>query len=419
MINSNGMNKQGKYANLKVLVAQLGPRMYYGVPKILHRIGMLEQLHTDFYVAKWPWHLLYSNTFSALLPKPAKILSARKTNLPPDKVTAFQAFGIQYIYRLIRSRNATDTWRINLWAGKKFNELIIKRGIGQCNCIYGFKGASLNLFEPAAKLGIKRVLEQCASPKLVEHDIVREEYYRWLGWEEPTSPEGIKAFAEIEAMEWELADLIICPSSFVNNGLERLGVPNHKRRVVPYGVDLERRILPRQKKSKPLRVLFVGQVRLLKGIPYLIDAMRQFTSREAICRVVGPIMVSAQKLAAYTPDNVSLVGSVARKDIGAQYGWADVFCLPTLCEGSATVIYEALACGLPVITTPNSGSIIPEGTEHFLVPIRSPDAIADALRRIAKRKYPLTGAAVTKNLQKTVSFDSYANRLIDALQNIR
>jgi glycosyltransferase involved in cell wall biosynthesis len=68
------------------------------------------------------------------------------------------------------------------------------------------------------------------------------------------------------------------------------------------------------------------------------------------------------------------------------YRWADVLVLPSICEGSATVIYEGLACGLPVITTPNAGSVVRDGREGFIVPIRDADAIANALEQLLRDK---------------------------------
>ena len=65
------------------------------------------------------------------------------------------------------------------------------------------------------------------------------------------------------------------------------------------------------------------------------------------------------------------------------YQWADVFVLPSICEGSATVIYEAIGYGLPVVTTPNAGSVVRDGVEGFVVPIRDVAAIIQSLDRLS------------------------------------
>lgn len=58
---------------------------------------------------------------------------------------------------------------------------------------------------------------------------------------------------------------------------------------------------------------------------------------------------------------------------------ADIFVYPSLYEGSAIAIYEALASGLPVITTPNNGSRITDGVEGFIVPIRDVEALKEKI----------------------------------------
>ncbi len=220
---------------------------------------------------------------------------------------------------------------------------------------------------------------------------------------------------------WELADLILCPSVFVRRGLEEMGVPPDKCKVVPYGVDgqsLPARLEHRDHDG-PVRILFVGQVRLLKGIPYLLDAMRQFTPSEAVCRLVGPITVARDKLEEYAPPNVSICGPVARNKVREYYEWADVFCLPTLCEGSATVIYEALMHDLPVITTPNSGSIIPEtNSHHVIVPIRNANAIAEAIRKLGRHRHDGLNDAEPSNLAARASLEAYSERLLNALLSL-
>ena len=81
--------------------------------------------------------------------------------------------------------------------------------------------------------------------------------------------------------------------------------------------------------------------------------------------------------------HLDLAGSVPRAAIASQFGWADVFLLPSLCEGSATVTYEAMAYGLPVICTPNTGSVVRNAVDGFIVPIRDAAATAARLEQLA------------------------------------
>jgi glycosyltransferase involved in cell wall biosynthesis len=75
---------------------------------------------------------------------------------------------------------------------------------------------------------------------------------------------------------------------------------------------------------------------------------------------------------------------VGHTDPRPYYQRADVFVFPSIEEGSALVTYEALAYGLPVVTTFNAGSVVEEGEEGFIVPIRDPNALAERLEVLFK-----------------------------------
>ena len=114
---------------------------------------------------------------------------------------------------------------------------------------------------------------------------------------------------------------------------------------------------------------------------------------------------------------VELVGPIPRAEILTQYAWADLFLLPSICEGSATVVYEAMAAGLPVICTPNTGSVVRNGCEGFIIPIRNSDAIADVIDRLS------TDRELLFSLQKSArrraqdySLHAYKVRLEQAME---
>jgi glycosyltransferase involved in cell wall biosynthesis len=113
---------------------------------------------------------------------------------------------------------------------------------------------------------------------------------------------------------------------------------------------------------------------------------------------------------------VQLTGAVPRNLIFSHFEWADVFFLPSVCEGSATVTYEALMSGLPVVATPNTGSIVKDGVNGFIVPARDSQAMAERLRRLHLDRRLLSemqqAAVDTMNV---ASLESYEGRLLRAL----
>ena len=106
-----------------------------------------------------------------------------------------------------------------------------------------------------------------------------------------------------------------------------------------------------------------------------------------------------------------------RLQMAEQYAWADVFLLPSISEGSASVCYEALADGLPVITTPNAGSVVRDGVDGFIVPIRNAEAIVQKLELLARDREMLAWMSANANLRSTeFTVEKYSQRMLEKLR---
>jgi glycosyltransferase involved in cell wall biosynthesis len=186
--------------------------------------------------------------------------------------------------------------------------------------------------------------------------------------------------------------------------------------VVPYGFDFPKRKseIRKRESRRPLRVLTVGTVCLRKGLPYVAETAETLRG-EMEFRVVGPCRLLPDGLAKLR-SSVELIGPVPRSEVQTHFDWADVFLFPSLCEGSATVCYEALASGLPVICTPNTGSVVRDGEDGFLVPIRDVGAIVERLQELDRdrsRLAAMSEAALAR--REFFTLDAYAARLRAAL----
>ena len=303
-----------------------------------------------------------------------------------------------------------------LKAGDTFGRKILRRGFGASDAIYGFNTASLRLFERAREQSLITILEQTICPRLVEEEIMSEERRRFPGWEANVDSKLVSRTGEREALEWELADLILCPSEFVKDGVIRCGGSANKCVVVPYGVEPSpNEFQPHPRLSGPLRVLTVGAIGLRKGLGDILHAARLLGS-EAEFRLVGSHQVSGAVISDFG-DVATFIDAVPRREIIEHYRWADVLLLPSLCEGSATVTYEAMAHGLPVVCTHNTGSVVRDGVEGFVIPIRSPNKIASKLRELIDSEsllLSMSACAYQRSLSYTL--DGYAIRLMNALR---
>jgi glycosyltransferase involved in cell wall biosynthesis len=408
-------------ADARFIVAQLGARMHYAVPRILHEAGMLGRLYTDSYVGNKPW----LERALGLVPAPlrpggaARLLGRKDDGIPPAKVTSFDAFGLQYAKAQRRAQETTELARIYADFNRRFCQHIVARR-PDADAIWAFNGAALELFRWAKERGIRCFLEQTSAPKRLARHLVAEELERWPGWQPglclPPEPNPL---AEREEEEWAHADRIIAGSPFVTDGIRQCGGPAHKCALVPYGVDT-RRFAPAarsvdQHSVRRLRVLFAGAIGLWKGVPYLLEALRQLGPDEVEARFAGKVALAPEKLASYR-GVATFLGPVPRWQMPALYRWADVFVMPSLSEGGPLVVYEALAAGVYVIATANAGSVL-SGTSAFgeIVPIRSAEAIAGALRR---RRAPEPAAQRPCGSPPRVSLEDYRDRLLHATRGL-
>ncbi len=219
-----------------------------------------------------------------------------------------------------------------------------------------------------------------------------------------------------------MSDVIVGGSRLVIDGLARCGVSEHKCRVVPYGVETWQfapAASTRQEgKNGALRVLFAGEVGLRKGAPYLLEALRELGPARVRARVAGSIAVSPRKLGPYL-EVAEFLGPVPRSQMLGLFHWADVFCLPSICEGSALVIYESLLSGVPVIATPNTGSLVRDGVDGQVVPIRDSKAIARALERYRTDRHCLNSHRLAaRDAREHLELAAYQRNLVRVVEEL-
>jgi glycosyltransferase involved in cell wall biosynthesis len=261
-------------------------------------------------------------------------------------------------------------------------------------------------------------MEQTIVPRAIEEKLLAEAQQAYPGWEPDRSVNQTAAYlAGREQEEWQQADLIVCGSEFVRDGIGLCGGPKERCVVVPYGVDSYFAPVARASSTRrPLRVLIAGQVGLRKGAGCAGEVAKALRGI-AEFRWAGPVSL-LEPAKSELARQIELLGMVPRHEIGRHYQWADVFFLPSICEGSATVTYEALASGLPVVTTPNAGSIVRPGVDGFVVPVYDVAAMIEHLRRLAEDRGLLAEFSRAAALRAAdVSLAAYQDRFIHQVAN--
>ena len=241
-------------------------------------------------------------------------------------------------------------------------------------------GMGLHALRRARALGYRTVCDRGSTHITVQNGLLADEHARFNLPYRPID----RRVMDKELAEYEAADIITVPSSFAANSFTASGVSSRRIRVVPYGtnISLFHRAAPR---DRTFRVLFVGTAGLRKGLPYFLEAVRPLSSLPDFeaCLIGGAEDNAAPFLARYRGHFRNL-GFVPRVQLPEHYSRASVLVLPSIEEGFGLVQLQAMACGLPVIATPNTGAsdLFTRHDCGFLVGLRDPDAIRERILQL-------------------------------------
>ncbi|WP_376705423.1 glycosyltransferase family 4 protein [Mesorhizobium sp. ISC25] len=211
------------------------------------------------------------------------------------------------------------------------------------------------------------------------------------------------------------ADILVCPSEFVRADLvDNFGVEPARTRIVPYAVAPSWfDIAPRPQRG---RVLFAGTADLRKGIHIFGQASQMLMKAgdHYEFRVAGE--VSPRIRARPEVGALTFLGRVPRDKVHIEFQRADVLVLPSLVEGSAGVTYEALAAGVPTVTTRAAGSVVRHGTDGLIVEEGSPLALAEAIAKIVSDRALRDRMSLSaRDHARTFSWERYRQRLVTAV----
>lgn len=282
-----------------------------------------------------------------------------------------------------------------------------------------YNGGGLNSSKKAKKNGAKVIVEAVNSHVLYQEQLLSKEYEMLgLPWEPFYAKEKARRLAE-----YDIADYILMPSNFVKRSFIEMGFPESKLLKVPYGFDkLAEHTVSLEAGSDTFTVLYVGSISVRKGLRYLIQAFEKLDHPEKKLIIVGPENTPNGIADITIPTGVEFTGVLKGNDLQAAYQSANVFCLPSIEEGLALVLGEALSYGVPIIATENTGAddIITDGNEGFIVPIRQATAIAEKLQLLADDKvlYNTMKMKATKKAQSLSGWEETGRLLVETLKSI-
>jgi len=284
--------------------------------------------------------------------------------------------------------------------------------------LVGLSGHNFHAGRRMQALGGRWICDRGSSHASHQAGILAAEYRR-VGLEVPQ-----RLFAHVwrELREYAACDLITVPTHFARNTFLAQGVAAERIAVVPYGVDLSRFHPVDEPPRDELRLLFVGGVGVRKGVHDLLTAFAQLPVAPRGLDIAGPIEAGFDRvLARHDLSHVTLHGPLPQTALKSLYSRAHFLVLPSVEEGLAMVQGQALACGCPVVSTPNAGAadLFEDGAEGCIVPIHRPDLIAD---RIAAAWYDGTCWEMRRRALQRVralgGWDDYGRRFVELVTRL-
>lgn len=307
--------------------------------------------------------------------------------IPRSKIRTFPWVQTPYMGR---GKLALDRWlwlnRLWAWLAHDTLDRYVAAQLTEPGILIALSGSGLHSGRRMQQLGGYHICDRGSVHISLQNQLLREEYNRYgLEWE------GIDPrILEKELAEYEQANYISVPSRFCFDSFVDQGCSRAKLLTFPYGARLSRfkpavssNLLPRREQ---FLILFVGHAGVRKGFIDLLAAYRLLRHPNKRLLLIGTLSSPAKELLnCCNLEGIKHLGIVPNVQLSDYYNQASVFVLPSIEEGLAMVIGEAMACGCPVIASTNTGAseLITDGDDGFIVPIRRPDLIALRLQQLA------------------------------------
>ena len=357
----------------KCIVSHAGNRDYYQIALALQELSALDSLVTDVYIPD-----LLNNFFNKNQP-----ITSAKTRIAKKSFIEFLKRKAGFKYDFSISDKAISKYSL---------ELAIKK---ECNLLsYSYYAYDAFRYLKDHNLPNKRFLFQLhPHPKsiieILSGEIERLPFTRksiLLESEFSFSDQAIQDLGQ----EVFLSDHCFVASSFTKRTLIENGADEDKITIIPYGIDHNKFTAKTiySKSNDIFNIIFVGSMVQRKGLADLLQAMRILNSDKIKLTLIGRTFLDNDLLEHFKDVNFSLMSNISHVELLNQLHKSDVFILPSLVEGFAHVILEAMACGIPVIATENTCApdVLTNNEQGYIIPIKNPLAIAEKIEYLLENR---------------------------------
>ncbi len=393
---------------MKWICCQIGAREHYAIPRVLNRQGDLALLITDAWAdGKLPWRILRNE----------RAAERFHSEIPSSQVRSFDWSLLRFE---LTGRRAVAGWDLviarNEWFQLNALDVLRKfrdRHPAERCTLFAYSYAAEHLLRFAKDCGWQTVLGQI-DPGPFEEKLVTE-VHREAGL--PCSTAAPAKYWEGWRRECGLADRILVNSDWSHHGLRAEGIADSKIAVIPLAYPTQPAVAAFVRTypaafnaERALRILFLGQVNLRKGLAAILEVILRLKGLPVEFWMVGDIQIPIPEALREHPQ-VKWTGAVPRSATAGFYRDSDVFLFPTFSDGFGLTQLEALSWKLPVIASQHCGAVVKDGANGYLLPEVSPGAIAAVIQRILNNPSELRALSEGSNV-KGFSLDDLYSRLI-------
>lgn len=295
----------------------------------------------------------------------------------------------------------------------------------KCDIFHGWTHESLRSLQAAKQQRAITIVDRGYSHPRFSKRILDEEYAIYgVPRKLEDAPKWLRPFdhwrRELEEAveEFGVADYVFVNSQFCYDTFADEGYPKEKLVMIPRGFEVAK-YKPLPKPDNKFRAVFVGQLLVRKGLKYLLEAWGRLNLPDAELVLVGNLHEELKPLMAPYLKRKDVIHLGFVPDPVQIYNRGTVFVFPSVDEGSAKVTYEAMACGLPVIVTPNAGSLARDGKDGFVVPIRQAEPLMEKLLYFYEnREAAMEMGAEARRHIETYTWEHYERTLTETYRNL-
>jgi len=400
---------------VKTLLAHPGTQYAAQLARQLHRNNCLHRFWTGFAL---PENSFLERGLRLSLSVPPKWLGNRVVaNVPAKKIRTIPRLELIALFRL---RLGAELQMVLHDRNDRFQRAIPTAEIEQSDVVIGFDTSSSILADRAANARRPLILDQTIAHPRSKNRVYESIKRQFPDWADDLEVRAATVSAAEDA-EHRKAARIVVASSFTKTTLVENGVPPEKIFLNQYGVDLHRFTLRHQPPTnRPFRFVFAGLVCARKGIPLLQKAWAALQPTDAELWIVGPITPTAATRV-LSNGRVRVVGKVPNTELATILSESDVFVFPSYFEGFALVLLEAMACGLPVITTTATAGpdIVTQDRDGWIIEPGDVEALVSRMRFCLENRDPVREMGLkARQTAERFSWDAYGDRWVEILKAV-